>query len=193
MENLRQVTAENIEPMWPRAAAAIAPLEETYLLATDDTTGQITLLGQKGGLWTLIEDTWDEDGAVKSIALTGEGTANLAQIALAKFAEHKETAGRPKLYTTDNEGRDIFIRHTYEGKTIRALAAELNMSPSTVQKLLNETKMKTAEQIFAGELPLNRESPYWQKNIALLRWAVKRMSGAKRQTCERFVEQELKK
>ena len=133
-----------------------------------------------------MEDVWADDNGFREFLLTKDGVNSIRDIVWHTTKE-RDTAGRPPVYSVEREGHDILVRHVYGGETIRHLAADMNMSPSTVQKLLNEAKMRMAEQFFDGEMPLLKDSPYWQQNIALMRWAVKRMKGKHRQDCEKFV------
>ena len=185
-----KINADNAA-MWPTLAERLEKFSEAYLLSTDDSLGKITVLVVDGENWRIMEDDWADDNGFREIVIKKEGVAAIGKLTN-QVVKSNETAGRPPVYTVEHEGNDIFMRHIYGGETIRGLARDLNMSPSTVQKLLNETKLRMAEKFFNGEMPLLKDSPYWQKNIALLRWAVKRMRGKKRQECEKFVNNALK-
>ena len=88
--------------------------------------------------------------------------------------------GRPAKYDPDREGQEIFVYHVYGGKTIRAIAKEFHMGPATVQKLLNRVRFRVADQFVSGELPLMPDTPNYEKNLGVLRWAVKNSEGVSR-------------
>ena len=180
------IDAAGIAPMWPVLAQHLTNADASYLLSTDDAAGKITVLAIFDKSWHIMEDMWDDPQGFKELIIGEDGAAAIAELVRQKFSGH-DTVGRPPIYSVNNEGNDIFMRQFYGGETIRGIAREKRMSPSTVQKLLNEAKMQTAQKLFSGELPLLKDSPYWQKNIALLRWAVKRLHGKERAAYEKFV------
>ena len=188
---LKPIDPASIAAMWPNMAARLTETDEAYLLGTDDAAGKITVLAISGQSWLIIEDMWDNPDGFRETPISSDGVTIIAEIVREKFSG-RDTVGRPPIYTIDNEGNDIFMRQVYGGETIRAIAKEKHMSPSTVQKLLNEAKMQTAKKFFSGELPLLKDSPYWTKNIALLRWAIKRMHGKERAIYEKFVNNMLR-
>ena len=188
---LTPIDAASIAPMWSTTAERLTEADEAYLLDTDDAAGKITVLALVGDTWRIFEDRWDAPTAFHETIISAAGVKVIAELARQKFAV-REPVGRPPLYSVDNEGNDIFMRQVYGGETIRGIAKDKRMSPSTVQKLLNEAKMQTAQKLFSGELPLLKDSPYWTKNIALLRWAVKRMHGKERADYEKFVNAAVK-
>ncbi|MBR2214319.1 MAG: hypothetical protein IJ849_01015 [Selenomonadaceae bacterium] len=77
----------------------------------------------------------------------------------------KESTGRPPKYSLAKEGQEIFKQYTEEGIPIKRIAKERRMSPTTVQKLLNLTRLQAVEEIVAGAAPPTEE------NLKLLRWA----------------------
>lgn len=188
---LTQIDVASIAPMWPVLAEHLSATDEAYLLSTDDAAGKITVLAVKNNAWHIMEDMWDAPQGFRETIIDSNGVATISELVRQKSSGH-DTVGRPPLYSVDNEGNEIFMRQVYGGDTIRAIAREKQMSPSTVQKLLNEAKMQTAQKLFSGELPLLKDSPYWQKNIALLRWAVKRLHGKERAAYEKFVNNALR-
>ena len=65
------------------------------------------------------------------------------------------------------------------------------MGPATVQKLLNRVRFKVADRFVNGELPLTPDAPNYEKNLGVLRWAIKNSSGEKREKYADFLKAAL--
>ena len=103
----------------------------------------------------------------------------------------EKAPGRPAKYDADREGQEIFVYHVYGGKPIRAIAKEFHMGPATVQKLLNQVRFQVADRFVSGELPLAPDMPNYDKNVAVLHWAVKNSKGEAKARYANFLKSML--
>ena len=65
------------------------------------------------------------------------------------------------------------------------------MSPSTVQKILNRVRLRVADDLVNGVLPLNPESGTYSQSLEILRWAVKNSTGEKQEKYRMFLHEVL--
>ncbi|MBP3690723.1 MAG: hypothetical protein J6I74_05300, partial [Schwartzia sp.] len=63
--------------------------------------------------------------------------------------------------------------------------------PATVQKLLNRVRFKVADQFVKGELPLTSDSPNYEQNLGVLRWAARNSEGEERARYADFLKAAL--
>ena len=143
----------------------------------------MTVLIVSAGTWGLITDTPAslEGGENYQITvLTEEARQNLKTLLGVPEKVRKESTGRPKKYSAEREGMDIFLAHTYEGQSIKSIAIERDMSPTTVQKLLNEARFLAADHLVDGTWSATPGTANYQKNLAVLAWAAEHGTGEKR-------------
>ena len=61
------------------------------------------------------------------------------------------------------------------------------MSPTTVQKLLNKSRLQAADNFLSGTWTISKDSLNWEKNLKVLEWAIQHSSGVKRQQYEQLL------
>lgn len=81
---------------------------------------------------------------------------------------------------------EIFLAHVYEGQSIKRIALERDMSPTTVQKLLNEARLIAADNLVQGVWSASPDSANYQKNLDVLAWAAQHTTGEKKAACEQL-------
>ena len=177
-----------------RLMRRIVDFETTYVLHRDDRKEYLAVLAFEADSWRIIESTAANPSQGKAeefheIPIGKEGI-DAIRMALRHWTADK-APGRPQKYDPDREGQEIFVYHAYGGKSIRAIAKEFHMGPATVQKLLNHVRFKVADQFVSGELPLTPDTPNYEKNIAVLRWAVRKSEGEKRAKYADFLKSVL--
>lgn len=99
----------------------------------------------------------------------------------------KESTGRPPKYSMEIDGAEIFIQHVYEGQSIKDIAKLRHMSPTTAQKLLNQSRIFVAENFLNGTWQMSRNSANWDKDLSLIKWVIKHTTGAKQQEYKNFL------
>lgn len=165
-------------------SAYLLSAEGQSTLASDE---RMTVLIVSAGTWGLITDTPAslEGGENYQITvLTEEARQNLKRLLGVPEKVRKESTGRPKKYSAEREGMDIFLAHTYEGQSIKSIAMERDMSPTTVQKLLNEARFLAADNLASGAWSAEPASPSYAKNRAVLAWAAAHTTGEKKAAYE---------
>ncbi len=166
-----------------RLAKRLVDIDNAFLLSLNQDKNYLVLLLQESDTWKIVEDTAADPsrGQVEvyhELAIDPEGLPVLCRLAQQAVAAAPSRApGRPAVYDDAKEGQDIYVAHVYEGKSIRTIARDMNMSPSTVQKLLNRVRFQVADKLVAGELPLTPDSFAYAPSLDVLRWAMKNSSG----------------
>ena len=110
------------------------------------------------------------------------------EITGAPVKQRKESTGRPPKYNLEREGMDIFIQHVYEGNSIKKIAYEQKMSPTTVQKLLNQARLQAVDKFMNGTWSISKDSVNWPRNLEVIRWAAKHTTGLKQQQYNAFLK-----
>lgn len=144
------------------------------LLSDEPGHSRLLLLVDTGGQYALIEDAAASPGHgmeenYRLLNLPEEALGSLAGLLLPP--RRKESTGRPPKYTLAREGEEIFRQHTYEGVSIKKLAKAYQMSPTTVQKLLNQARLEAARKIRSGAWELKEGDEHYEQNLAILKWA----------------------
>lgn len=181
----------------PKLADMLSIVEgSAYLLSTEilsATPGdeRLVVLIMGSGSWGLIEDTpASPDGEFpeqyRAIILDEIAAEAMRSLIAPPVKKRKESTGRPPKYSISQEGADIFIQHIYEGQSIKSIAKEHRMSPTTVQKLLNKTRLQAADNFLNGTWTISRDSLNWEKNLKILQWAIDHSTGVKRQQYEQL-------
>ena len=163
-----------------RLARRIVDFETIYVLSRDDRKGYLLLLALEEEQWRILESvSLDHDkNRMEELHEMPIDKAGIEAIRMAlKHWSAEKTPGRPAKYDPNREGQEIFVYHVYGGKPIRDIAKEFHMGPATVQKLLNQVRFQVADRFVSGELPLSPDAPNYEKNVAVLRWAVKNSKG----------------
>ena len=165
---------------------------EAYILsreelsdAEDDEKLLVLLMGE--GTMLLIEDSpksldGESDEIYKALLLDDDARENLAKILVPIAKIRKESTGRPKVYLEDM-AETIFLENYIDKLSIKKISFKRNMSPTTVQKLLNEYRLKLAERIANGEEVTIIENDTENK-LKILEWAISRTEGDKRRKYE---------
>ena len=190
------LTADDIDRMRrPRLAEMLDIAAGAAYLLSDEgqstraSDERMTVLIVSAGTWGLITDTpadLERGEDYQITVLTEEARRNLRALLAIPERVRKESTGRPKKYTALREGMDIFLAHVYEGQSIKSIANERNMSPTTVQKLLNEARLLAADKFVSGEWSADPTSENFQKNLAVLAWAAAHSTGEKHAAYERL-------
>lgn len=176
-----------------RLARKIVDVDDVYLLNLNREKGHLLVLAVEGDTWKLIDDTAADPEKGYS-EIYRENTIDREGIELVIRAAQSQLArspGRPARYKDAEEGQEIFVAHIYEGKPIRQIAKEMHMSPSTVQKILNRVRLRVADDLVNGVLPLNPESGTYSQSLEILRWAVKNSTGEKQEKYRMFLHEVL--
>ena len=190
------LSRKDIDPKYrPKLDDMLAIAEgSAYILSSEILSAlpgdeRLTVLIKSGNSIGIIEDipANPEEGTeekYRTIVLDDIATATLAELISPPKKNRKESTGRPPKYSLEQEGTDIFIQHVYEGQSIKSIAEEHHMSPTTVQKLLNRSRLQAADNFVNGIWPLSKDSINWEKNLKLLQWAIQHSTGIKRQQYE---------
>ena len=177
-----------------RLARRIAEFETIYVLHRDDRKGYLLLLALEEEQWRILESvSLDHDKnrmeEFHEMPIDKDGIEAI-RLALKHWSADK-TPGRPAKYDPNREGQEIFVYHVYGGKPIRDIAKEFRMGPATVQKLLNQVRFQVADRFVSGELPLTPDMPNYDKNVAVLQWAVRNSKGEKKARYADFLKNAL--
>lgn len=182
----------------PKLADMLALVEGTaYLLSAEPLSDEegderLSVLIRGEDSWGFIEDVpATSDGTLgeeyKAIVLDKDALDSLTKLIAPKVRGRKESTGRPPKYSMAAEGTSIFVKHVYEGKSIKSLANEYGMSPTTVQKLLNKARMKAAESILNGETTVSEDSDRRSKDLSVVEWAAGHSKGGMKQKFTEFL------
>ncbi len=177
-----------------RLARRIVDFETIYVLHRDDRKGYLLLLALEEEQWRILESisldhSKDRMEELHEMPIDKDGIEAI-RMALKHWSAEKPP-GRPAKYDSDREGQEIFVYHVYGGKTIRAIAKDMQMGPATVQKLLNRVRFKVADRFVEGELPLEPGAPNYEQNLGVLRWAAKNSKGEDRTRYTDFLKSAL--
>ena len=177
-----------------RLARRMVDFETIYVLRRDDRKGYLLLLALEEEQWRILESVSLDHSKgrmeeLHEMPIEKEGI-EVIRMALKHWSAEKPP-GRPAKYDVEREGQEIFVYHVYGGKTIRAIAKDMHMGPATVQKLLNRVRFEVAEKFVRGELPLTSDAPNYEKNLGVLRWAVKNSFGETRTRYADFLKNAL--
>ena len=158
-----------------------------YLLSAEplsETEGdeRLTVLIKGEESWGLIEDIpVSADGntpeSYNALILDAGAVQAMLKLVAPEVRGRKESTGRPSKYSMEEEGTYIFFQHIYQGQSINSLAREYKMSPTTVQKLLNQARREAAANILCGNTDMSPDAPRREENMGILRWAVKHSTG----------------
>ncbi len=177
-----------------RLARRIVDFDTIYVLNRDDRKGSLVLLAMEEDRWRIMESISLDHAKnrmeeLREMPVEKEGIEAI-RLALKHWSAEKPP-GRPAKYDPDREGQEIFVYHVYGGKPIRAIAKEFHMGPATVQKLLNRVRFQVADRFVNGELPLTPDTPNYEKNVGVLRWAIKNSEGETRAKYADFLKSAL--
>ena len=170
----------------PRLAEMLTIAEgSAYLLSSEGAEGdeRLTVLIVSAGTWGLIVDApadLEKGEDYQIMILTAEARKNLRMLFGIPEKVRKESTGRPKKYSVEKDGMEIFLAHVYEGQSIKRIALERDMSPTTVQKLLNEARLIAADNLVKGVWAASPDSESYQKNLDVLAWAARHSTGEKK-------------
>lgn len=177
-----------------RLARRMVDFETIYVLRRDDRKGYLLLLALEEEQWRIMESiSLDHSkGRMEELHEMPVEKEGIEAIRMAlKHWSAEKPPGRPAKYDSEREGQEIFVYHVYGGKTIRAIAKDMHMGPATVQKLLNRVRFKVADKFVTGELPMTPDAPNYEKNLGVLRWAVKNSTGETRTRYAEFLKSAL--
>lgn len=165
---------------------------EAYILSREELSDEegdekllVLLIGE--GTMLLIEDTpksldGELDEIYKALLIDDTAKENLAKILVPIAKIRKESTGRPKVYLEDM-AETIFLENYIDKLSIKKISFKRNMSPTTVQKLLNEYRLKLADRIANGEEITIIENDTENK-LKILEWAISKTEGDKRRKYE---------
>ena len=180
-----------------RLAKRLVDIDDAFLLSINQDKNYLLLLLQEADSWKLVEDTAADPsrGQVEvyhELAIDPEGLPVLCRLAQqAAEATPSRPPGRPAVYDDAKEGQDIYVAHVYEGKSIRTIAKDMKMSPSTVQKILNRVRFQVADKLVAGELSLTPDPFAYGPSLDVLRWAMKNSEGELQEKYRTFLRSVL--
>lgn len=165
---------------------------EAYILSKETLSDEegdekllLLLVGE--GTSMLMEDSpksldGEADEIYKAMIIDDEAKDNLTKILLPKGKNRKESTGRPRVYYEDVAAA-IFMENYIDKLSIKKISFRRNMSPTTVQKLLNEYRLELAEKIANGENITIMENDTENK-LKILEWAISKSEGEKRRKYE---------
>lgn len=170
-----------------------AYLLSTESLSADPDDNRLVIFIMSPGTCGLIEDSpaHPESGGEEyyhATLLDDISIISLRSLIAPPPKVRKESTGRPPKYSMEQEGTDIFIQYVYEGQSIKSIAQEHKMSPTTVQKLLNQSRLRAADNFVSGVWHMSPESVNWSKNLQIMQWAIKHSTGEKQQAYQDFLE-----
>lgn len=153
--------------------------------APDDEKLLVLVMGEDNLL--LIEDSPksaenEADESYKAMLIDGVARENLAKILLPTGKTRKESTGRPKVYHKDT-AKELFIDNYKNNISIKKISFRRNMSPTTVQKLLNEYRTELADRIVKGE-EVKEIDDDTENKLKILEWAISKTKGEKRRGYE---------
>lgn len=167
---------------------------EAWLLSEDSMGdgpdyARLLILLSSAGQFVLIEDTLmpGAEESYRQTTLPGKALESLASLMAPAALPRSFSAGRPPKYSLANEGTEIFIRHLYEKMSIKKLAREYRMSPTTVQKLLNQARSRAARQMLAGDWPLTPGTAHYQQDLSVLLWASTHLARDEQAKCREIL------
>lgn len=173
----------------------------SYLLSSEGTETaaedeRMTVLIVTDGMWGIVTDTpacpeKKVEEAYHITVLTNEARDRLRMLLKSEGEEREAGArtsaekdekeqeenlsrrapGRPQKYTVEKDGAEIFFSFVYDGMSIQDIARERRMSPTTVQKLLNESRIAAADKLVSGEYAFLRGAADYEKKREVLIWA----------------------
>ena len=176
----------------PRLAEMLAIAKgSAYLLSSEGEDGdeRLTVLIVSAGTWGLITDApadLERGEDYQIMTLTEGARKSLRTLLGIPEKVRKESTGRPKKYSVEKDGMEIFLAHVYEGQSIKRIALERDMSPTTVQKLLNDARIIAADNLVKGVWSASPDSANYQKNLDVLAWAAQHTTGEKKAACEQL-------
>ena len=176
----------------PRLAEMLAIARgSAYLLSSEGEDGdeRLTVLIVSAGTWGLITDApadLERGEDYQIMTLTEGARKSLRTLLGIPEKVRKESTGRPKKYSVEKDGMEIFLAHVYEGQSIKRIALERDMSPTTVQKLLNDARIIAADNLVKGVWSASPDSANYQKNLDVLAWAAQHSKGEKKAAYERL-------
>lgn len=153
--------------------------------APDDEKLLVLVMGAGNSL--IIEDTpksadGEIDEVYKAMLIDDDARENLAKILAPAGRLRKESTGRPKLYHED-VAEELFIDNYQKNLSIKKISFRRNMSPTTVQKLLNEYRMNLANKIANNEdIPIIANDT--ENKLKILEWAITKSTGEIRRNFE---------
>ena len=145
----------------------------------------VVLIGENNFL--LIEDTPKNGGddEVYRAILVDETAKDILASIISPVKIRKESPGRPRIYT-DDTARELFVANFFDNVSIKKLSFKKNMSPTTIQKLLNEYRMNIAEAIIAGEDITVIKNDDKESKLKIIEWAISKKRGDERRRFEQF-------
>lgn len=155
--------------------------------APDDEKLLVLVMGD--GNLLLIEDTpksadGEADEIYKAMLIDDTARENIAKILAPAGRPRKESTGRPKVYHEDM-AEEIFKDNYKNNLSIKKISFKRNMSPTTVQKLLNEYRAGLADKILNGEDVMIIDNDAEHK-LKILEWAISKSKGEKRRNYEQY-------
>ena len=158
-------------------------------MGTEPEHTRLLILLASAGQFVLIEDALmpGSEETYRQTTLSGQALESLSALMAPRVPPRQAPAGRPPKYSLANEGTEIFIRHLYENMSIKKLAREYQMSPTTVQKLLNQARSRAARQMLSGEWPLTVGTAHYQQDISVLIWAASHLSREEQAACRQLL------
>jgi transposase len=198
--DLRLLPDQVDEKKRPRLAEMLEIADgQSYLLSSEGTETaaedeRMTVLIVTEGMWGIVTDTPAQpekkvEEAYHITVLTNEARDRLRMLLKSEGEEREDEAaaateaeieqeenarrspGRPQKYTVEKDGAEIFFSFVYDGMSIQDIAKERKMSPTTVQKLLNESRVAAADKLVSGEYAFLRGAADYEEKREVLIWA----------------------
>lgn len=156
---------------WPKLRAFLKKRKSPlYLLSSvpgrNVDTGRLVLVGESMGWvqlvsFTLLQKKCDEMESVKFAPDYKEGLAFFLLPSTVNLVEHHEP-GRPAKYDA-RTAREI-LRRRQQGETYRAIAKDMGMSTSTIQRLLATVQTPTERSSVADHNRRKRQEEKHSEN-----------------------------
>ena len=153
--------------------------------APDDEKLLVLVIGTGNSL--IIEDTpksadGEAEEVYKAMLIDDTARENLAKILAPAGKPRRESTGRPRVYHED-VAEELFIDNYQKNLSIKKISFRRNMSPTTVQKLLNEYRMNLANKIANNEdTPIISNDT--ENKLKILEWAISKSAGETRRNFE---------
>lgn len=185
LETVNRETRPNLFEMLSIVDGKAYVLSREVLSDVPDDEKLLVLLEGSNNLLLIEDSPKSADGASESyraILIDETAKESLKKVMAPAVRVRKESTGRPRVYNEDM-AEQIFSDNYADKISIKKISFKRNMSPTTVQKLLNEYRMSLAEKIASNENLPDMIAGQDDK-LHILEWAISKTDGEKRRKFE---------